>query len=228
MDYKVKEFCKLISEFALEYKTVRDRLLQQQEKRANHRERHKTRGKLITDTGRFSKTLDSGSNDVSLNDNSYLRTSGAKSGLNNQSSKIDDNNMMEVILKNNGEKESSSKNSHSMSNIPAAAGGLPGVRGRTRQSISGLNSVVNGDTSNRNSLNIHGKMFTTDTEMEDETVDFLVKSTLAAPKGPPPKKRTKKYGDRKSCKLKKNTKFNQFFCLLKFLIKRQKNEILKF
>ena len=48
-DYKVKEFCKLISEFALEYKTVRDRLLQQQEKRANHRERHKTRGKMITD-----------------------------------------------------------------------------------------------------------------------------------------------------------------------------------
>jgi hypothetical protein len=48
-DYKVKEFCKLISEFALEYKTVRDRLLQQQEKRANHRERGKTRGKLITE-----------------------------------------------------------------------------------------------------------------------------------------------------------------------------------
>jgi hypothetical protein len=49
MEYKVKEFCKLISEFALEYKTVRDRLLQQQEKRANHRERHKTRGKMITE-----------------------------------------------------------------------------------------------------------------------------------------------------------------------------------
>lgn len=48
-DYKVKEFCKLISEFALEYKTVRDRLLQQQEKRANHREREGTRGKKITD-----------------------------------------------------------------------------------------------------------------------------------------------------------------------------------
>lgn len=48
-EYKVKEFCKLISEFALEYKTVRDRLLQQQEKRANHRERHKTRGKMITE-----------------------------------------------------------------------------------------------------------------------------------------------------------------------------------
>lgn len=54
MEYKVKEFCKLISEFALEYKTVRDRLLQQQEKRANHRERHKTRGKMITDVRIYS------------------------------------------------------------------------------------------------------------------------------------------------------------------------------
>ncbi|CAF1012151.1 unnamed protein product, partial [Brachionus calyciflorus] len=214
MDYKVKEFCKLISEFALEYKTVRDRLLQQQEKRANHRERHKTRGKLITDSGRFGKTsLDSGSNDMSLNDNSYLRVSGSKSSQYNQTNKIDDNNMMEVILKNSSfgdetKTTSNTKNTHgSMSNIPAAAGGLPGVRGRTRQSINGLNTSMNGsETLSRNSLSIpgQGKMFTTDTEMEDETVDFLVKSTLAAPKGPPPKKRTKKYGERKSFRRTRN------------------------
>ena len=43
-DYKVKDFCKLISEFALEYKTVRDRLLQQKEKRNS-----KTKPHLITD-----------------------------------------------------------------------------------------------------------------------------------------------------------------------------------
>jgi hypothetical protein len=46
--------------------------------------------------------------------------------------------MMEVILKNPGG-DSKSINGHhgSNSNIPAAAGGLPGIRGRTRQSISG-------------------------------------------------------------------------------------------
>jgi hypothetical protein len=43
-DYKVKDFCKLISEFALEYKTVRDRLLQQKEKRNS-----KTKPHMITD-----------------------------------------------------------------------------------------------------------------------------------------------------------------------------------
>ena len=43
-DYKVKDFCKLISEFALEYKTVRDRLMQQNEKRNS-----KAKPKMITD-----------------------------------------------------------------------------------------------------------------------------------------------------------------------------------
>ena len=35
---------------------------------------------------------------------------------------------------------------------------------------------------------------------DDETVDFLLKSAMTVPKGQPPKKRTKKYGERKSCK----------------------------
>ncbi len=43
-----------------------------------------------------------------------------------------------------------------------------------------------------------GKPFTTDTE-EDETMDYLLKSAMTVPKGQPPKKRTKKYGERKSC-----------------------------
>lgn len=52
--YAVKEvsihrFCKILSEFALEYRTTRERVLQQKQKRANHRERNKTRGKMITD-----------------------------------------------------------------------------------------------------------------------------------------------------------------------------------
>lgn len=46
---KASEFLKVIAEFALEYRTTRDRVLQQLEKRANHRERNKTRGKMIID-----------------------------------------------------------------------------------------------------------------------------------------------------------------------------------
>lgn len=46
---KPNELCRIISEFALEYRTTRERVLQQLEKKANHRERNKTRGKMITE-----------------------------------------------------------------------------------------------------------------------------------------------------------------------------------
>jgi len=47
------EFCRVLSEFALEYRTTRERVHQQIEKKANHRERNKTRGKLIIDLNKF-------------------------------------------------------------------------------------------------------------------------------------------------------------------------------
>lgn len=50
---KPNEFCRVLSEFALEYRTTRERVQQQIEKKANHRERNKTRGKMIVDVGKF-------------------------------------------------------------------------------------------------------------------------------------------------------------------------------
>lgn len=47
------EFCRILSEFALEYRTTRERVHQQIEKKATHRERNKTRGKLIIDVAKF-------------------------------------------------------------------------------------------------------------------------------------------------------------------------------
>ncbi|XP_034936593.1 FH1/FH2 domain-containing protein 3 isoform X3 [Chelonus insularis] len=52
-DTKPNEFCRIISEFSLEYRTTRERVIQQLEKKANHRERNKTRGKMITEVGKF-------------------------------------------------------------------------------------------------------------------------------------------------------------------------------
>ncbi|KAM6909848.1 FH1/FH2 domain-containing protein 3 [Xenentodon cancila] len=52
-EVSIHHFSKILSEFALEYRTTRERVLQQKQKRANHRERNKTRGKMITDTGKF-------------------------------------------------------------------------------------------------------------------------------------------------------------------------------
>ena len=42
-------FAKIVTEFALEYKTTRDKVLQLREKKANQRERKKTRGKMIVE-----------------------------------------------------------------------------------------------------------------------------------------------------------------------------------
>lgn len=52
-DTKPNEFCRVVSEFALEYRTTRERVLQQLEKKANHRERNKTRGKMITEVSEY-------------------------------------------------------------------------------------------------------------------------------------------------------------------------------
>ncbi|KFO97286.1 FH1/FH2 domain-containing protein 1, partial [Calypte anna] len=53
-EVKVTSICKLLREFALEYRTCRERVLQQQRKRDTHRQRNKTRGRLITETEKFS------------------------------------------------------------------------------------------------------------------------------------------------------------------------------
>ncbi|XP_077567937.1 FH1/FH2 domain-containing protein 3-like isoform X3 [Stigmatopora nigra] len=55
-DTKVTGFCRIISEFALEYRTTREALTLKR-KRDKHRERTKTRGKLITETEKFSGAL---------------------------------------------------------------------------------------------------------------------------------------------------------------------------
>ncbi|XP_066493027.1 FH1/FH2 domain-containing protein 1 isoform X2 [Tiliqua scincoides] len=52
-DVKIMGFCRTLQEFALEYRTCRERVLQQRKKRAACRERNKTRGKMITEMEKF-------------------------------------------------------------------------------------------------------------------------------------------------------------------------------
>ncbi|XP_007517801.1 FH1/FH2 domain-containing protein 1 isoform X2 [Erinaceus europaeus] len=53
-EVRIMQFCHTLREFALEYRTCRERVLQQQKKRATCRERNKTRGRMITETEKFS------------------------------------------------------------------------------------------------------------------------------------------------------------------------------
>ncbi|KAM6177630.1 FH1/FH2 domain-containing protein 1 isoform 4-T4 [Erethizon dorsatum] len=53
-EVRIMQFCHILREFALEYRTCWERVLQQQQKRATYRERNKTRGRMITETEKFS------------------------------------------------------------------------------------------------------------------------------------------------------------------------------
>ncbi|XP_036604696.1 FH1/FH2 domain-containing protein 1 [Trichosurus vulpecula] len=57
-EVRVMQFCQTLREFALEYRTCRERVLQQQQKRATCRERKKTRGRMITETEKFSSVAE--------------------------------------------------------------------------------------------------------------------------------------------------------------------------
>ncbi|KAK7469600.1 hypothetical protein BaRGS_00036390, partial [Batillaria attramentaria] len=59
----INHFCKVVSEFALEYRTTRDKVLHMLEKKANQRERKKTRGKMIHETENFAKGGKGGNDD---------------------------------------------------------------------------------------------------------------------------------------------------------------------
>ncbi|KAK4311085.1 hypothetical protein Pmani_017392 [Petrolisthes manimaculis] len=54
-EVKLQHVCSVISEFALEYRTCRERVLQQIQKKAAHRERNKTRGKMIVEMEKFKR-----------------------------------------------------------------------------------------------------------------------------------------------------------------------------
>jgi len=51
-DVKVGVFCKTLSDFALEYRTTRDRVVHQRQKKATQRQRNMTRGKMIVEVSR--------------------------------------------------------------------------------------------------------------------------------------------------------------------------------
>ena len=45
----ITDFCQIIGEFALEYRTTRERVVESEKKKENHRKRNKTRGRMITE-----------------------------------------------------------------------------------------------------------------------------------------------------------------------------------
>ncbi|XP_030268162.1 FH1/FH2 domain-containing protein 3 isoform X5 [Sparus aurata] len=123
-EISVHRFSKILSEFALEYRTTRDRVLQQKQKRADHRERNKTRGKMIMDVNapsddeeesecaRYGSSSNSGAPSGS-------QDSEQPQGLGHAEDAVEHENMKAVLRTSvsSGDKEAS---------------GVPGLRTRTR------------------------------------------------------------------------------------------------
>ncbi|XP_074542404.1 FH1/FH2 domain-containing protein 3 isoform X3 [Halichoeres trimaculatus] len=115
-EISVHRFSKIMSEFALEYRTTRDRVLQQKQKRADHRERNKTRGKMIMDVnapcGRYGS---SSSNSAP----SGSQESEQPQGLGHSEDAAEHEHMKAVLRT-------------SLSGGDKEASGVPGLRTRTR------------------------------------------------------------------------------------------------
>ncbi|KAJ8354388.1 hypothetical protein SKAU_G00219550 [Synaphobranchus kaupii] len=170
-EVSVHRFSKIVSEFALEYRTTRDRVLQQKQKRANHRERNKTRGKMITDTddeedgesGKFGST-------------STGEQDGQSQGLQYAEDAAEHENMKAVL-------KSSVQGSDSGASV------VPGLRTRTRASRGrlGLWASVNDESPNA-----------TD-DAADEIMERIVKSATQGPSQRTlPRERKRSRANRKS------------------------------
>uniref|UniRef100_A0AAR2M5I8 Formin homology 2 domain containing 3a n=1 Tax=Pygocentrus nattereri TaxID=42514 RepID=A0AAR2M5I8_PYGNA len=129
-EISVHRFSKIMSEFALEYRTTRERILQQKQKRADHRERNKTRGKMImdvaapTDDEEENETGQTvgGSSSSSVGGSSTSAPSGGQSEVQGLSHAEDaaEHEHMKAVLK------SSLQGGSTESSV------LPGLRTRTR------------------------------------------------------------------------------------------------
>ncbi|XP_041104367.1 FH1/FH2 domain-containing protein 3-like isoform X6 [Polyodon spathula] len=169
-EVNINKFCKIISEFALEYRTTRERVLQQKQKRANHRERNKTRGKMITDTD---DEDDCESGKFSSNTASSL---SQPQGLEYAEDAAEHENMKAVL-------KTSLQSGESSTSV------VPGLRTRTRANRGRIGSCnpVNDDSPNA-----------TD-DAADEIMDRIVKSATQVPsQRAVPRERKRSRANRKS------------------------------
>ncbi|XP_059423499.1 FH1/FH2 domain-containing protein 3 isoform X3 [Carassius carassius] len=170
-EVSIHRFSKILSEFALEYRTTRERVLQQKQKRANHRERNKTRGKMITES------------DEEEDDESGKFAGSPLEGQESQpqglgyTEDVAEHEQMTAVLR------TSLQGGDSPSSV------LPGLRTRTRatRGHTALLSAANEDTSN----------CTNDTA--DEIMERIVKSATQGPSQcTQPRERRRSRANRKS------------------------------
>ncbi|XP_016896674.1 FH1/FH2 domain-containing protein 3 isoform X2 [Cynoglossus semilaevis] len=182
-EISVHRFSKILSEFALEYRTTRDRVLQQKQKRADHRERNKTRGKMIMDVNAPSDDEDEsecnryGSSNSAPSVNQEPEQS---QGLSHAQDAAEHENMKAVLRT-------------SLSGCDREATGVPGLRTRTRSRPGRGGRTMQASTPAVEEKQICGE------DDADEIMERIVRSATQGP-GPraQPRERRRSRANRKS------------------------------
>lgn len=206
---KPNSLLKTVSEFALEYRTTRERVKEQLEKKANHRERNKTRGKMITEVCFCFLFVVKCENSFGLffeqMDKFNIRPASMVVNTKEQQADLD----LKKILNRSNDLETEAYSG----NGTTKWGTLPGTKLRrpSTGSMSNLSNISNGSSNGSGVISNGGRQMhayrhsvhieTPYTEGEDEILESLVRSTTQQPLRANERSRRKaRYGDRKSCK----------------------------
>ncbi|XP_077404201.1 FH1/FH2 domain-containing protein 3 isoform X3 [Vanacampus margaritifer] len=188
-DVSVHRFSKILSEFALEYRTTRDRVLQQKQKRADHRERNKTRGKMILD---IDGTVSSHANATSS-----PHTQSVKYGSSSAPSGCQDSAQPQGL----GHAEDAAEHEHMKAVLRTSlssssdkdVSGVPGLRTRTRSRPGRGGASMRARTPAVEDDQVCGD------DAADEIMERIVRSATQAPGSrPQPRERRRSRVNRKS------------------------------
>ncbi|XP_026156119.1 FH1/FH2 domain-containing protein 3 isoform X1 [Mastacembelus armatus] len=184
-EISVHRFSKILSEFALEYRTTRDRVLQQKQKRADHRERNKTRGKMIMDVNAPSD--DEEESECGHHGSSSSNSAPTGSQENEQPQGLDhaegaaEHEHMKAVLRT------------SLSGSDREAGGVPGLRTRTRSRPGRGGRITQARTPAIEDAQICGD------DAADEIMERIVRSATQGPgTRAQPRERRRSRANRKS------------------------------
>ncbi|CAF0802364.1 unnamed protein product [Rotaria sp. Silwood1] len=201
---KVTAFCKILSEFALEYRTTRDRITTQKQKKQNRGERNRTRGKLITEIIPEKSNLLKHAlpNDSRTDDEAEFIYQRTNEKLNTSSSRTTNDSTRTTPTEVKQQLKSQTTQSNVSSGLAAAVNNaskqetmMPGHR--LREKASG-NTLKKPAVKSPSTLSVKPSANPNETEAfdtSDELLDDLVKNaTLTASRDALKQRKTARYG----------------------------------
>ncbi|CAF0910946.1 unnamed protein product, partial [Didymodactylos carnosus] len=198
---KITQFCKILSEFALEYRTTRDRIMLQKQKKQNRGERNRTRGKLITEIFPEKSNMLRHQIDTRTDDESEYGHRINDNNINNNTTTAISKDIGHINSNNNKVNTGAgSKPQPAPSSLAAAFSSSKGEQmmpgHRTREKM-GLNNAKKPTV--QPSIKQTAANETEGFDTGDELLDDLVKNaTLTASKDALKQRKTARYGQRKS------------------------------